>query len=202
MSFNPGSLSAGGTEILLYPFARAFGSPSEAELARCRNAWRQFQATLATQPVVAVPVLVAAGRSSEWRADVVQLLAGRISAAGALQVRAIAEPPAVEPLPMGSNQLRYAWKRAAQYAEWVKRMPAHPEYVLLVEVWAGPEQIGGIHFFLVSPEGQVAYCRWFNSHQFGKLPFTGDAWIEFAAGRFLRDLKRSAEELFPPYGVG
>ena len=45
-----------GSQILLYPLARAFGAPPEAELARCRTGFQGLKSRLGLSRVVMAPV--------------------------------------------------------------------------------------------------------------------------------------------------
>lgn len=198
------SLARAGGEIFWYPFARAWGSPSEAELAKCRQAYRQLKGEAATEPLLALPVLVVKQSAPpRWRADLARPCARGVATALHRRVTCLAEAPDVAPAELGHNQLRYAWARAREYAAFVARQPAEPGHRVFAEVWVNRGNVAALHVFVISPAGQIAYCRWWNSHQFGpRLSFGDGDWIPFLVDQIHRDFARSAEELFPPYGVG
>ena len=78
-------LAALGCRETMYPFARAFGSPPESELAQCREAFRLLQSCLATGRVQVQPVLFIEDGRRQWRHDLAQAIVtlpdGRIVAA-------------------------------------------------------------------------------------------------------------------------
>ena len=192
-----------GTEILLYPFARAFGSPSESELARCRTAFKQLQTNLATSRVVVMPALCADEGRCEWRKDLAAAEMRELAAqTEALIELSPAEPKVAAPARF-HNQLRYLWKRSNVYSDWIKS--AHPagDYFLVTEIFGGGGKVSAIQVYLFDTSGQVAFCRLLNSHQFGNdLPLAGDKAVKLIVNTFFKNLKWDAERLFPPYGVG
>ena len=194
-------LQAGG-EIFLYPLARAFGSPSEAELARCRQAFRQFQSNIGTSRVAVAPVFFVDGSRHEWRPDLAEAVIREAGVLTAARFEVLASAPVVAPTELGHNQLRYLWKRATVYSDWVKA--AHPagDFVWVVEIWGHDGKVGAIHAYVFDTSGQIAYCRLFNSHQFGPNLPIGDEPIRLLVRRLFEDLKKDPEKIFPPYGVG
>lgn len=192
-----------GTEILLYPLARAFGSPSESELARCREAFRQLQSGLATGRVAVLPVLLVDGSHREWRPDLAEAIIREAALRSPAKFEGVAVVPVVAPAQIGHNQLRYLWERADVYAAWVKSAPPAGDWVWVVEIWGHNGKVGAIHVYLLDARGQVAYCRLYNSHQFGpNLPLQGDATIKLFVRRLFEDMQKTPEQVFPPYGVG
>lgn len=204
-----GSLEA-GTEILLYPLARAFGGPREAELVKCREGFRHFQADFATRPITVLPVLTrpdysAVDRQSAWSPEMAAALASAIHRAAREgmdpTLRLETDVPAVPPTKFGHNQLRYLWARGAGYSSHVQT--AHPAgyYFLFTEIYAFNENVSGIQIYVIDGRGQIVYCRLFNSHHFGDhLPFHGA--FRLIARHLFEDLGKEAEQVFPPYGVG
>ncbi len=67
-------LAALGCRETMYPFARAFGSPPESELAQCREAFRLLQSCLATGRVQVQPVLFIEDGRRQWRHDLAQAI--------------------------------------------------------------------------------------------------------------------------------
>lgn len=203
----PAAPLVAGTEVLLYPFARAFGSPSEAELARCRAAFRQFQARDADCRVLVQPVMFVSrqqsGSTVAYRADLADDLIKRLTPALHAGLCRAETVPAVARADFKRNQLRYTWTRAAQYSDYTARAHPKADYVLFTEVWAAGRKVAALQIYLLNSSGQIAYCRLFNSHQFGNaLPLEGPAWMEFLTRHFLQDLSREPGQVFPKYGVG
>jgi len=197
-----------GTEILLYPLARAFGGPSESELVQCRRAFQHLQSSLATSRLVVQPVLSQPKYSPEnqavWRHDLAAALRREIGAKSGVTLAAPETTPVVAPTDFGPNQMRYLWSRAAAYAKWVRSTHPAGDYVLFAEVFARNGRVGAIQVFILdSSSGQLAYCRLFNSHQFGPhLPAQGDQAIGLIVQHLFDDLTQEPKKIFPPYGVG
>lgn len=202
-----GGIAQAGTEILFYPFARLFGSPSESELVRCRAAFTQMQTNFDKSRVVVMPVLFAdAGTDSkdvQWRGDLAAAEMREMSVQTAAKIEVSAtEPKVAMPKPF-HNQLRYITKRSAEYGSWVKA--AHPpdDYVFFSEIFGGKGIVYAIQIYVFDSSGQLAYSRQLNSHQFGnRLPLTGDEAVKRVVDTFLKNLKGDVKKIFPPYGVG
>lgn len=192
-----------GPAILMYPLARAFGSPSESELAKCRQAFEQMQTRLGTSRVVVQPVMFVDGPQRDWRRDLAESIIQQAGTRTGAKLEVSSSAPTAAPAKLGHNQMRYLWERAAAYGRWVKE--AHPagDYFLVSEVWGRDGQVAAIHVFVFDATGQIAYCRLFNSHQFGpKLPLAGDEPIKLFVNQLFKDLPRDPKQIFPPYGVG
>jgi hypothetical protein len=160
-----------GTEVLLYPLARAFGGPSENQAV--------------------------------WRQDLAKALRREIGSKSGAKIGAPETTPVVNPTDFGHNQLRYLWSRAAEYGKWVKSTHPAGDYVLFTEVFARDGKVGAIHVFVLDTSGQLAYCRLFNSHQFGpNLTSQGDEAILLIVKHLFDDLTKEPTKIFPPYGVG
>lgn len=201
-----------GAEVLFYPFARAFGGPAESELKQCRVAFAKLQSDFATSRVLVQPVLVRPGATSlederAWRPGMAQNLVNAIRREGGmnyglgLKVQpAVASVGATE---FKHNQLRYLWSRAGEYAKSLKAAKPAGDYLMFVEIFGGRDHVGAIQVYLFDASGQLAYCRLFNSHQFGNdLSVGTGAALTFIAQRLLEDLRKTPEMVFPPYGVG
>jgi hypothetical protein len=192
-----------GTEIFLYPFARAFGSPSESELVRCRAAFKQLQARLGTSRVVVMPVLFADAGRYEWRKDLAAVELGELAAQTSAQMEVSTSEPNVAMPPRFHNQLRYLWKRSTAYGSWIKATHPVGDYVLVTEIFGGGGKVGAIQVYLFDSSGQIAFCRLLNSHQFGpNLPLNGEDAVKLIVNTLFENLKWDAKKLFPPYGVG
>ena len=200
-------MSSESRGLLLYPFARMFGSPSESELAKCREAFRTWQnrepsCQLCVQPVLWITPQ-RGGPARSYRVDRANALAARLAKLDRVRLVLALDPPQVAPDKLGRNQLRYTWKRAATYAQYTAQLHPAENYVLFTEVWGAGGNVAAIQIFLVDASGQIVYCRLFNSHHFGpNLQLKGPAWLDFLVPILLRDMEREPEQLFPKYGVG
>lgn len=192
-----------GTEVLFYPLARAFGSPRESELARCRQAFQQLQAHWGTSRVLVQPVLFVDGARREWRQDLAESICREAGTLTSAKLEVAGTAPAVAPALFRHNQLRYLWERAAQYTQWAKTARPAGGYVWCAEIWGHDGKVAAIQIYLLDPSGQIAYCRLFNSHQLGKnLPMQGEDAVRLIVRRLFKDLQREAKSVFPPYGIG
>jgi len=192
-----------GTEILLYPLARAFGSPSESELVKCRQAFRHLQSGLATSRVTLLPVFLVEDGRQEWRPDLAEAIIREAGTRTTAKFEVVTAAPPVAPAQIGHNQLRYLWARAEVYSAWVKSTPVAGDYTWVAEIWGHGNKVGAIQVYLLDAHGQVAYCRLYNSHQFGPdLPLQGDAAIKLFVRQLFENLRKDPEMIFPPYGVG
>ncbi|HVT73439.1 MAG TPA: hypothetical protein VHD61_09900 [Lacunisphaera sp.] len=193
-----------GSEILLYPLARAFGAPPESELVRCRQAFQQLQAHLRESRVAVQPVLCIDESRAVWRRMTAVTLAREVSDRSPAELTVPRDgAPVVPPTEFGHNQLRYLWTRATVYTDWVKANPPAADYVWIAEIWGHDGKVGAIQVYILDARGQVAYCRLFNSHHFGpNLPMEGVDAVQLIVRNFFEDLKKTAEQIFPPYGVG
>jgi hypothetical protein len=197
------ALAFAGCHQVLAPFARAFGSPPESELALCRAAFQQLHARLENSRVQVEPVYFALDHNRVWRGPWARQL---VRAAGS-QTKARFEvapgAPAVRSTTFGHNQLRYLWERSAAYADWIKTTRPAVDYVWCVEVFGHQGKVGAIQVYVFDANGQVAYCRLFNSHHFGNnLPLDGDELFQLVVTTLFRDLRLDPTVIFPPDGVG
>jgi len=193
-----------GTNILFYPFARAFGSPPESELVNCRKAFTRLQTQLGTSRILIQPVLFVGSPRATWRDRPARELRRGLKEGG-IQARfeIAGAAPEVHRPQLGHNQLRYLWQRSRDYSEWVRSAKPPGDYILFAEVFAHDGKVGAIHVFILDSSGQVAYCRLFNSHQFGPDLLADDGAPEhWIVSHLLKDLQRESTELFPPYGIG
>ncbi|MBS0664194.1 MAG: hypothetical protein JSR48_13090 [Verrucomicrobia bacterium] len=195
-------LHAGGN-VLLYPFARLFGSLPESELVKCREAFAEFKATLGTRPIRVAPVLWVDGPKHIWKRPVADALVREMRPHTTAPVREAPGKPDVPPAEFRRNQLRYLWERGAQYAAWRRAAPPSDDYLLCAEVWGHGGKVGAIQVYVLDGKGQIAYCRLFNSHHFGpNLPLQPDEPLRLIAEKLFEDLQKKPEQVFPPYGVG
>lgn len=192
-----------GSNPFFYPLARAFGSPPEAELAKCRQAFQRLQGRLETSHVTVQPVFLVDGDQRAWRRDLAERVVREAGAHTKARLIPADTTPAVAPARLGHNQLRYTWARAAEYSRWVQAARPAGDYVWFIEIWSARGKVGAIQVYLLEANGQVAYCRLFNSHQFGPdLALEGDAAIRLAVQRFFQDLPKDPRAVFPPYDIG
>ncbi len=204
-----GALRA-GTEMLLYPLARAFGGPRESELVKCREGFRHFQADFTTRPITVLPVLSrpdysSVDQRSAWSPERAAALAAAIHRAARPgmdpTLRLEATEPGVPASDFGHNQMRYLWSRGARYSAHIQTVRPTGDYFLFTEIFAFGEYVSGIQVYVLSESGQIVYCRLFNSHHFGDhLPVNGA--YRLIARRMFDDLGKQPEEIFPPYGIG
>lgn len=197
------STARAGSEILLYPLARAFGSPPESELVKCRQAFRELQSGLGGSRVVVEPVLFVDGHRRQWRADLAGSLCREAAARTTAKLVVAPSNPSVPQARFRHNQLRYTWERAAQYAGWVRE--AHPagDFVWCAEIWGHDGKLGAVQVYLLDPSGRIAYCQLFNSHHFGEnLPLEGDRAVRLIVEAVFEHLRWDADRVFPPHGVG
>jgi len=193
-----------GCAVMLYPLARAFGSPSQGELQRCRYAFARFQATRATVTTVAYAPIDPRSGARHGGEAALAVLRERLPGVGVGRCVVAGVPPDVEPTPLGHNQLRYAWTRARLYAAWARDARPAGDFFVVVEILSAPSgEIVGVHGYVVERGGQVAFVRWLNSHSFGTGPPRDAAQAcALILDRLQRSLARPAAESYPRYGVG
>ncbi len=197
------ALAIGGCRQVMYPLARAFGSPPEEDLAACRVAFAELRTRLPQSLVRVEPVQYASALDiRQWRYDWAEGLAreAQLRQPAHYQVAPIA--PGVVPTHFGRNQLRYLWERATAYSNWLKSSPPGADYIWCTEIFAQDGKVIAIQVFVYDAKGQLAYCRLFNSHHFGKALSEGDDALRLVVQTLLEDLKRDPERIFPRYGVG
>jgi len=202
-----GGIAQAGTEIFLYPFARAFGGPQESELVRCRAAFKQMQTNFDKSRVVVMPVLFADAdtdaKSGQWRSGLAAAVAREMSAQTTAKIEVSATGPKVAMPKPFHNQLRYLTKRSAMYGSWVKTTHPPGDYVFVSEIFGGRGIVYAIQIYVFDSSGQLAHNRLLNSHMFGNtLPLAGDEPVKKVVNTFLKNLKGDAKQIFPPYGVG
>lgn len=193
-----------GCNLLLYPLARAFGGPSEAELRACRPAFERLKSTFPTARVVVFPALVAKDAGIPLPGTAERLAEG-LRKAGAAQCVAAQAVPAPEPLDLGHNQMRYTWKRARAYAAWVKQAQPDGDFLVFSDFLRMKDGlIHGMMLYVVDRSGQVAFVSLWNTHHFegGHPPKDAQAACNVMLERFQRALTWEAKRMFPPYGVG
>jgi len=189
---------------MMYPLARAFGSPSEGELKKCRAAFDRLKTGQATLRLKLYPALDPVGHRKSGYPGTTAVQADLLAAKAWSHCSAADALPGVAATPLGSNQMRYSWNRARDYGKWVASARPEGDFHVFTEILAGPSSgIIGIQMYVVDASGQVAYQRLMNSHHFGGTP-PGDAETasRLILQVFLRDLERPSDQVFPPYGVG
>ncbi|HNC24249.1 MAG TPA: hypothetical protein PLU52_08585 [Opitutaceae bacterium] len=197
------ALAIGGCREVLYPLARAFGSPPEEDLAVCRVAFAELKKNLPASSVRVEPVQYAATRDTRrWRYDWAEGLAREAHLRMPTRYEIAPIAPGVVPTHFGRNQMRYLWERAVAYSNWLKSSPPGIDYIWCTEIFAQEGRVIAIQVFVYDAKGQLAYCRLFNSHHFGKTLNEGDDALRLVVQTLLDDLKRDPEQIFPRYGVG
>jgi hypothetical protein len=195
---------ATGCNVVMYPFARAFGGPSEAELKACRPAFDRLKAGFPAARLRVYPGRVPKGAGTELPGAADRLAEG-LRAAGAAQCSIVSVQPALEPMESGHNQMRFTWKRARAYSDWVKQTRPEGDFFFFTDFLRGPDGvIHGMMLYVVEPTGQIAFVSLWNSHHFknGVAPRDSQAACDLMVERFQRALKWEALRMFPPYGVG
>jgi hypothetical protein len=193
-----------GCTVMVYPFARAFGSPSESELKQCRVAFERLKAGRFTVRTVVYPAADPVGMRKDAYPGTAVLMAEQLRAKGWTNCTTAPTTPPVEPRRLGANQLRYAWNRAHAYGQWVRTARPEGDFHLFVEILSDPSgNIIGIQAYVLDASGQVAYERLLNSHQFGgNPPKNPEAACQLILRVLLNHLDQADPCIFPPYGVG
>ncbi len=193
-----------GCKPMLYPVARAFGSPSEGELQLRRAAFDRLKAARATAKVLVYPAFRPATPNREAYPATAGLAVELLQGYGWAHCTATQTPPALPATPLMRNQLRYVQTRARSYSEWAKTTRPEADFLVILEVLVRPEGgIVGVHCYVLEASGQVAYARQFNSHQFGvpSIDLPANA-VGFVLRELSWDVQRPADQVHPPYGVG
>jgi hypothetical protein len=200
------AIALGLGRAALYPLARAFGSPPESELKHCRAAFEQLKYRLDSSRMWVEPVYFAEDLrrdSLHWRSDLAQNLVREAKVHTKAQLELAPITPQVDLTKFGHNQMRYLWTRSTAYARWLRAEPPGVDYVWCVEIFGFNGKVGAIQVYVFDAKGQVAYCRLFNSHQFGEnLLLEGEDSIRLVVQSLFDDLRREPNKVFPPYGVG
>ena len=193
-----------GCTAMVYPLARAFGSPSEGELKRCRAAFERLKAGRSTARIVVYPAADPVSMRQDAFPGTAALMEEQLRVKGWTNCTTAPAAPAVNPMPLGHNQLRYAWNRAHACGQWVRTAKPEGDFHLFVEILSSPSgNIIGIQCYVLDASGQVAYERLLNSHHFGtNPPQNPEAACQRILRGFLNNLERPADSIFPPYGVG
>lgn len=193
-----------GCKPMLYPLARAFGSPSEGELKLRRAAFTRLKTTYATAQVRLYPVVDPMRPDHRFAQGLPDRGADMLRNHGWAGAQGVPARPEVAPLPLGHNQLRYQQTRAKAYSDWARTTKPAGDFLIIVEVLSGPDgKVGGIHAYVLEASGQVAYTRLWNSHHFGpQPPANGAEAFRLALRRLHEDLQLTPEQVHPPYGVG
>ncbi|MBS0663608.1 MAG: hypothetical protein JSR48_10120 [Verrucomicrobia bacterium] len=197
------ALAIGGCREVMYPLARALGSPPEADLAACRTAFANLKAHLPQSLVRVEPVQYAPSfNARQWRYDWAEGLAREAHLRVSTRYEVAPIAPGVVPTRFSRNQLRYLWERAIAYSNWLKSSPPGADYIWCTEMFTQDGKVIAIQVFVYDAKGQLAYCRLFNSHHFGKDLNEGDDALKLVVRTLFDDLKRTPEQIFPPYGIG
>ena len=196
-------LALANCKLAMAPLARAFGVPPESELAKCRAAFRQLQGGLESATLQIAAVLTVDEQGAVWRRPFAAALQKEVAAHTKAKLTLPTSRPTVAHTPFGHNQLRYLWTRAADYTRALQAARPDADFVLQAEIFAHDGKIAAIQVYVFTAEGQVAYCRLFNSHHFGPDFRTGgNAAFELIVRHLFEDLRRDADAVFPPHGVG
>lgn len=193
-----------GCKAMLYPVARAFGGPSEGELKRCRAAFERLKDQKGSARIIVFSALDPRGPQGAWDPGTAERLVALMQEKGMANATPAPAPQAVEPTPLGGNQMRYAWDRAHAYGDWLRRAQLEGDFFLFVEMFhQSAGEIVGLQVYVLDRTGEIAYLNLMNSHHFKGPSVPGpEEAITLLHGLFQWGLTRRAEERFPPYGVG
>jgi len=193
-----------GCQLMMYPCARAFGSPSENELKHCRTAFEHLKEGRTTARTVIYPAVNPMEEQPIALPGTASFMAELLRTNGWSNCTIATKSPAVAGPPLGHNQLRYLWNRAHNYSQWVRDSQPVGDFHLFVEILSAPSgKIIGIHCYVVDGTGQIANVRLSNSHHFGdEPPQDSEAACQFILKFLLHSLESPAEKVFPRYGVG
>jgi hypothetical protein len=193
-----------GCKAMLYPAARAFGSPAESELKECRAACERLKAGRSTIRIVVFPACNPVLADPTVGPGSAPRILAELQAGGFANAALATSEPSLAIMSYGGNQMRYSWNRAHAYGKWIRKVHPEGEFFFFAEVVASPKgRINGIHAYVLDARGTVAYHRLMNSHHFGKDNPAGQAQaLEILLKVFVQDLKRPTLELFPRWGVG
>jgi hypothetical protein len=138
-----------------------------------------------------------------WRPKLAGMLQNEAAPHTKAKLTLAPSPPDVNSTPFEHNQLRYLWTRSADYAHYLQTARPNADFVLQAEIFAHDGKIAAIQVYVFTADGQVTYCRLFNSHHFGPNFRTGgNAAFELIVRHLFEDLHKDAEVVFPPHGVG
>lgn len=193
-----------GCKPMLYPLARAFGGASEGELKLRRVAFERFKTVHATARVGVYPAVDPVVPEHPIFPRTIGVGANVLLREGWQGCVSHSEPPPVPSAPLPRNQMRYVENRANAYAAWVKASKPAEDYVIVVEVLGRPSgPFAGMHCYVIEASGQVVYWRLMNSHHFKDHPPQNPAEaVRTMLQRLVEDLKKPADQVWPPYGVG
>lgn len=189
---------------LLYPVARAFGSPAEGELKLRRAAFERLKAQRATARILVHPLVDPIGRRQQPPPVTSELAAKLLREGGWTGAVAAPATPEVAPIPLGRNQLRFVQDRARAYGAWAKATKPEADFLVVVEVLSSaPGRVHGIHGYVLEASGQVVLVHLQNSHHFGtEPPKDAEQACRWMVRLLLRDLERPALEIHPRWGIG
>ncbi len=115
--------------------------------------------------VTVFPVRVVSGGSAEYSYEYCQELVDWLQAENIAKGEIC--PATIEfPVQWHRNQARMLKESAAAFSEQVKTMDIHCEYALLAEILCNRNKthVGGVHFYLVSRDGEFVSVGLNNSH--------------------------------------
>jgi len=162
-----------------------------------------LQAQMGTSRVVVQPVMFVNQGERIWRRDLAEAIVQQSEAQTRAKFEVASAAPTAAPTKFGHNQMRYTWERAAAYGQWVKDTHPAGDFLWVCEIWGHEGKVAAIQVYVLDASGQIAYCRLYNSHQFGpNLPLAGDEPIKLLVKQLFKDLPRDPKQIFPPYGVG
>jgi hypothetical protein len=194
-----------GCTAILYPAARAFGSPSERELVSCRAHLREMQSSLPKAKLIVHPPCVITRSGGRWETNATARVVEALKSKGFADVVAEDSLPAVPARSPGWNQLRFTWRRAHAYSAWAWGSKLEPGWHVFADFVVLDGQLAGFGIYVTDADGNLALVRIMNSHQSGwkaGQPGLIESGCNMLVNALLGILKMSPERLYPPYGVG
>jgi hypothetical protein len=194
-----------GCTTILYPAARAFGSPSERELASCRVHLREMQSSLPKAKLIIHPPCVITRSGGRWETNATARVVEALKSRGFEDIVVADSLPAVPVRVPGWNQLRFTWQRAHDYSTWAQGAKLGPGWHVFADFVVLNDQLAGFGIYVTDADGKLALVRIMNSHQYGwKVGQPGliESGCNMLVEVLLQIPKMSPERLYPPYGIG
>jgi hypothetical protein len=194
-----------GCAATLYPAARAFGSPSERELASCRVHLREMQSSLPKAKLIIHSPYVITRSGGRWEANATARVVEALKSRGFEDIVVTDSLPAVPVRGPGWNQLRFTWRRARDYSAWARGAKLGPGWHVFADFVVLDDQLAGLGIYVTDADGHLALVRIMNSHQSGwKVGQPGliESGCDMLIEILLQIPKMSPERLYPPYGIG
>ena len=204
-------LVSASCEVMMYPLARAFGSPKESELKVFRENFVHLQENISTSKMAVFPPSIVNDQEQEWKPDVAIQMAEIMQHRAAIDAYDISVKPEVGFIPVGRNQSRFRWERAKAYSAWVvQAQPVPPgDFIMFTDFICPPgsscENVGGVNVYVIDAQGHVSIATVINSKHgiYHKIrPDSLRDCAVMAVERLKNVLLLDVMDFYPPYGVG